>query len=84
MAGEPIAILGMCYADALDRDDLPDDAVMYRVEGTFRVGGLSQQRVQQRWVEQAEVQRAMVEDAECSGDESEFQAAVMRCWRGPW
>ena len=41
-------VLGTCFAEALDRDDLEPETVMYYVSGRFRAG--SHERVQSRWM----------------------------------
>ena len=41
-------VLGTCFAEALDRDDLEPETVMYYVSGRFRAG--SHEREQSRWM----------------------------------
>ena len=74
---KPRRYLGVCYADAIDRDELPSETVMLRVEAFF-VGA---QRVQERWVTAAEVKRS-IEDTGLS-DADLVRWAMGPRWHGP-
>ena len=81
LAERPRRFLGTCFASALDRDDLPADTVMYRVEAAFYLGSLPQARTQERWVTTAEVQLSLGDDASARGEDA--CTAARRGWAGP-
>ena len=81
LAEQPRRYLGACFASALDRDDLPPDTEMYRVETAFKLGHLSQPRVQERWVTAAEVVASLGRFASKYGESASFAAQLS--WAGP-
>ena len=84
LAEQPRCYLGTCFASALDRDDLPPDTVMYRVEAAFQLGQLSQTRVQERWVTAAEVVASYGRFASKHGLHGEDASLAAEAhWAGP-